>query len=223
MKARMSLILIAAIGCSLTTTTAFAQFHLPKVLGGDSTASSNGSAQQGSDALVKSFIASQTEVLRAQSLLAQAYGLKDEAKLCDDQAEALQSTSVDTDTLKKTVEVSDAANQQITSEQQKQSALTAEEKQYYAQSLPHFAKGVIGTHDVIEKAASFTSSLKNSGSSMASLGMGIGKLKSGMYVAKATPAYSKNLFDVFRKTMSISRSNGVKTPSDATAALGSLD
>lgn len=222
MKARMSLILTVAIGCSLATTAAFAQFHLPKALGG-STTSSSGAAQSGSDALVKSFVVSQTEVLRAQSLLAQAYGLKDQAKLCDDQATALQSTSVDTDTLKKTVEVSDAANQQITGEQQKQSALTAEEKRYYAESLPHFAKGVIGTRDLVEKAASFISNLKSSGSSMAGLGMGMAKLKSGMYVAKAAPAYSKSLFDVFRKTMSISHTNGVKTPSDATAALGSLD
>lgn len=224
MKTRMSLILTAAIGCTFATTAALAQFHLPKALGGSSAAtSSSTSPQQGSDALVRSFIASQTEVLRAQSLLAQAYGLKDQAKLCDDQATALQSTSVDTDTLKKTVEVSDSANEQITTQQKKQSALTAEEKQFYAESLPHFAKGVIGTHDVIEKAASFTSSLKSSGSLMTSMGMGMGKLKDGIYVAKATPAYSKSLFDVFRKTMTISKSNGVKTPSGATAALGSLD
>lgn len=223
MNARKSLILAAAISCSFATTAAFAQFHLPKALGGSSASagsSSNGSPEQGQDALVKSFVASQTEVLRAQSLLAQAYGLKDQAKLCSDQANALQSTSVDTDTLKKTVEVSDQANEQISSEQQKQSALSAEEKQYYADSLPHFAKGVIGTHDVIEKAASFTSSMKGSAMSM---GMGMTKLKSGMYVAKATPSYSKSLFDVFRKTMEISHTNGVKTPSDATAALGSLD
>lgn len=198
-------------------------FNLSSPLGGSSSsgATDNMAAQ---DALVKSFVASQIEVFKAQSLLAQAYGLKDQAKLCDDQANTLQSTSVDSDTLKKTVDLSNNAMDQISDQQKKQASLTDEEKRFYVQSLPHFALGVIGTHDVVEKAATFTSGVKNSGSSVGGLlSMGTSKLASGMFIAKATPSYSKNLFDVFRKTVTIGENSGVKAPADVTSALGSLD
>jgi hypothetical protein len=155
--------------------------------------------------------------------LAQAYGLKDQAKLCDDQQKALQSTSLDTPTLEKTVDISSKANDEISAQQAKQTTLTTEEKEYYAQSLPHFAKGVLGTHDVIVQAEKFTSTAKGSMSGLSGLTTGMTKLKAGAFVAKSTPSYSKNLFDVFRKTMTISQNNGVKVPADATQALGGLE
>jgi len=209
----------------LVATSANAQFHLPSALGGSAAASPSSSAGDpmvAQDALVKSFVGSQIEVLTAQSLLAQAYGLKDQADLLDSQQRALQGGAVDTDTLKKTVDISSKANDEITEQQDKKTVLTAEEKGYYSQSLPHFAKGVMGTHGVIAQAAKFTSAAKGSMTGLSGLGGGLTKLKAGAFVARSTPSYSKNLFDVFRKTMSISQSNGVKTPSDATQALGSL-
>lgn len=210
----------------LVATSANAQFHLPSALTGSTTASStsgSGDAMVAQDALVKSFVGSQIEVLAAQSLLAQAYDLKDSAASIDAQQRALQSGTVDTDTLKKTIDVSDKANDEITAKQNEKTTLTTEEKGYYSQSLPHFAKGIIGTHEVIAQAAKFTSVAKSSMTGLSGLTSGLTKLKAGAYVVSATPSYSKSLFDVFRKTMSISQNNGVKAPSDATQALGSLD
>jgi hypothetical protein len=155
-------------------------------------------------------------------LLAKAYDLKDSAGELELQQKALQGGAVDKDTLKKTIDISDKANEEITAQQSKQTTLTAEEKEYYQQSLPHFAKGVLGTREVIVQAQKFTSVAKGSMSGMGALSGGMTKLKAGAYVATATPSYSKNLFDVFRKTMSISQSNGVKIPSDATQAVGEL-
>jgi hypothetical protein len=60
-------------------------------------------------------------------------------------------------------------------------------------------------------------------SGLSGLTTGMTKLKAGAFVAKSTPSYSKNLFDVFRKTMTISQNNGVKVPADATQALGGLE
>jgi hypothetical protein len=217
------LFLAASITLGLfAATSASAQFHLPTSLSSTSSGSST-DALAAQDALVKSFVASQSEVLAAQSLLAQAYGLKDQAKLCDDQQKALQSTSLDTPTLEKTVDISSKANDEISAQQAKQTTLTTEEKEYYAQSLPHFAKGVLGTHDVIVQAEKFTSTAKGSMSGLSGLTTGMTKLKAGAFVAKSTPSYSKNLFDVFRKTMTISQNNGVKVPADATQALGGLE
>jgi hypothetical protein len=216
-------LIVGSVVAGLFATTSANAFNLPSALGGSS---SNGATDNMAtqDALVKSFVASEIEVLTAQSLLEQAYGLKDEAKLCEDQAKSLQSTSVDSDTLKKTVDVSNKAMDVITAQQSKQSSLSDEEKQYYIQSLPHFAKGIIGTHDVVSKAATFTSGLKNAGTNVGSLlSVGTSKLGAGMFIAKSTPSYSKNLFDVFRKTVTIGQNNGVKAPADVTSALGGLD
>lgn len=221
-------LIVANVVAGLFAATSAHAFGLPTALGGSPSGNSSSSGATDNlaaqDALVKSFVASEIEVLTAQSLLEQAYGLKDQAKLCDDQAKALQSTSVDSDTLEKTVDVSNQANQLITDQQGKESKLSDEEKQYYIQSLPHFAKGIIGTHDVVSKAATFTSGLKNSGSNVGSLlSIGASKLKSGLFIAKSTPTYSKNLFDVFRKTVTIGQSSGVKAPADVTSALGGLE
>ncbi|MGF6609353.1 hypothetical protein OKW45_004275 [Paraburkholderia sp. WSM4175] len=227
MKPVKTLIVYSVVAALFATTSASA-FNLSSALGGSSSSgsSSNGATDNMAtqDALVKSFVASEIEVLTAQSLLEQAYGLKDEAKLCEDQAKSLQSTSVDSDTLKKTVDVSNKAMDVITEQQSKQSSLSDEEKQYYIQSLPHFAKGIIGTHDVVSKAATFTSGLKNTGTNIGSLlSVGTSKLAAGMFIAKSTPSYSKNLFDVFRKTVTIGENNGVNAPADVTSALGGLD
>lgn len=223
MKIKLAVGIAAAL---LVATSANAQFHLPSALGGSPSAGStsgSGDPMVAQDALVKSFVGSQIEVLAAQSLLAQAYGLKQSADDIDALQRALQSGTVDTDTLKKTIDVSDKANDEITAKQNEKTTLTAEEKGYYSQSLPHFAKGVIGTHDVIAQVAKFTSAAKGSMTGLSGLTGGLTKLKAGAFVARSTPSYSKNLFDVFRKTMSISQNNGVKAPSDATQALGSLD
>jgi hypothetical protein len=203
-------------------TTASAQFHLPTSLGSATSSNSSSDALAAQDALVKSFVASQSEVLAAQSLLAQAYGLKDQAAACDAQQKALESIGTDTNALQKTVDVSNSANDAIEAQQAKQTTLTAEEKEYYAQSLPHLAKGVIGTHDVVVQAEKFTTTAKGSMTGLSGLTTGLAKLKAGAFIAKSTPSYSKNLFDVFRKTMTISQNNGVKVPSDATQALTNL-
>ena len=146
MKARYIVFAIATSG--LFASPVFAQFHLSRLLGGTPSAAGTGTGTGSQDALVATFVSSQTEVLQAQSLLSQAYGLKDQAKLCDDQVTALKSTSVDKDTLKRTVEVSEATNKLITAQQNSRDKLSATEKQYYVQSLPHLARGIAGTRAV---------------------------------------------------------------------------
>jgi hypothetical protein len=126
MKSVKALLIGSMLAGLFTASAANAQLSLSSVMGGSSSGSSSNAAGgnlAAQDALVKSFVASQIEVLTAQSFLAQAYGLKDQALLCDEQAKALQSTSVDTDTLKKTVDVSDQTNDLITAQQNKESTL----------------------------------------------------------------------------------------------------
>jgi hypothetical protein len=217
-----SVVLAACIISGLSSATvANAGIHFPGI-GSNSNSSSSSDVLAAQDSLVRSFVASQREILTAQSLLAKAYGLKDQAEACDVQEKALESAGTDTDALKKTVDVSNAANEAISAQQAKQATLTAEEKGYYGQSLPHFAKGVVGTRDVVVQAEKFTTSAKGSMTGLSGLAGGMTKLKAGAFIARSVPSYSKSLFDVFRKTLSIGRNNGVSVPDDATQALSSL-
>ncbi|RAP58105.1 hypothetical protein [Oleiagrimonas sp. MCCC 1A03011] len=188
---------------------------------GHSKSNTDMSASQ--DALVKDFVGSQKEVLTAQALLSRAYGMKDQAEQLEAEQKALSSGSVDESSLKKTVEISKAANKKIAEKQAKQVKLNAEEKKAYSASLPHFAKGVLGTRKTVQEAEKFASSVKSSaGGGLAGLASGFGKLKEGLYIAKATPGYSKELYTVFKKTVMIGKKNGVTVPANATDALGGL-
>lgn len=214
----MSLLVLAG-GASI----AQAQFKLPGALGGASSSGSSDAAVT-SDALVTSFIQSNTQILTAQKFLALAYDQKDKAALLESEAKALQSDGVGADELKKAVELSQKTNEELAAKQAEKAKLSEQEKQYYVQSLPYFVRGVAGTKKLVGEVASFGSSSKQSmmGGGLSALRGGMGKLKEAMVIAKATPGYSKSVFDTFRKTVMIGKSNKVKMPADATAALAGL-
>lgn len=202
--------------------TASAQFHMPKL--GGSSQSQSSDAQAAQTKLVKNFVAAQTETLTAQALLAQAYGLKSQAAACQVQIKALKSSGTDKDTLKKTVDISNSANKAIAAQQVKHTTLSAKKKDYYAKSLPHFVKGLIGTRKLVTESSQFLQTAKSSATSSGLSGLvgGATKLKAGLFVAKSIPSYAKSLADVVRKTVSIGKKNGVKIPDNATSVLGSL-
>lgn len=202
--------------------TASAQFHVPKL--GGSSQSQSSDAQAAQTKLVKNFVAAQTETLTAQALLAKAYGLKSQAAACQVQINALKSSGTDKDTLKKTVDISNSANKAIAAQQATHTKLSVKGKDYYAKSLPHFVKGLVGIRKLVTESSQFLETAKSSASSSGLGGLvgGATKLKAGLFVAKAMPSYAKNLTDVVRKTVSIGKKNGVKIPDNATSALGSL-
>lgn len=217
MRSLKSAAIALCVSGALFAGSAYAgpQFHLPH-FGSSSTASAPNEG-----AMVQSFVQSQGQILAAQVLLAKAYGLKDQAAACQAQETALKSSGVDADVLKKTVDVSNSANAAIATQQSKQAALTTQEKTYYAQSLPHFAEGVLGTRKVAQEAEQFAGAAHGS-MGLSALSGGLTKLHAAEFIAQAMPSYSKSVYSVFRKTVEIGRNNGVQVPANATAALGSL-
>jgi hypothetical protein len=178
-----------------------------------------GASQQ---ALITDFVGSQREILQAQVLLERAYGFKGKAELLQAQQKALSSGPISENSLKTTVELSRSANKQIAAEQAKQGALTSQEKAAYTASLPHFADGMIGTAKTVTAAENFATSAESGGGGLVGMLSGVDKLKVGLYIAKVTPAYSKELYSVFKKTVMVGQKNGVTIPANATDALGSL-
>jgi hypothetical protein len=219
---------IAAATLLAAAGSAQAQFKLPSILGGPApaTVAINGSDTAVSqNSLVRTFIASQTELLAAQQELALAYDLKDQSALIASEQQALSSGGVtEAARIKTSIQVSSDANAAIAAKQAEQTTLSEEGKQHYIASLPHFLKGIIGTRQLILEATRFGDATKNSiaGGGLAGLASGITQVKAGAYVVMSTPAYSKQVFDAFRKTVSIAQSSGVKMPSDATNALTDL-
>lgn len=216
----ISVFLVAGVG------VVHAQFKLPGALSGLAGGSNPGQATESvsNDTLVSSFIATNQEILTAQKFLALAYDQKDKAALLDSEAQALQSTGVGADELKKAVELSNKTNEELAARQTEKTQFSEQEKQYYVQSLPHFVRGLAGTRQLVEQVKSFGANAKGSlargGLSM--LGSGMGKMKAAAFVVKATPGYAKGVFDTFRKTVAIGKSNNVKMPADATSALAGL-
>lgn len=215
-----SLVLAAGMG------VAHAQFKLPGALSGLTGGSSpaQGTENVSNDTLVSTFIATNQEILTAQKFLALAYDQKDKAALLDSEAKALQSTGVGADELKKAVELSNKTNEELAAKQAGKTQFSAEEKQYYIQSLPHFIRGLAGTKQLLDQVKNFGANAKGSLASggMSMLGSGVGKVKAAAFVVQATPGYAKGVFDTFRKTVSIGKSNDVKMPADATSALAGL-
>jgi hypothetical protein len=225
---------VLALALSTACTAALAgAFPIKLPLGGskDSAATTSaandaaGDPAVAQDGMVRTFVASQLEVLAAQHELALAYDLKDQAAiLASEQASLSSGGTLEAKALQTSMERSEAANAAIAEKQAQQATLSEEGKQHYVNSLPHFAKGVVGTRQLLGEVTHFTSSMKASatGGGLAGLGGGMTKLKAGMVIAKGTPSYSKSVFDMFRKTLSIGQSNGVKAPADATSALAGL-
>lgn len=223
MKAKNIVLAACIVSGLFSATVANAGLHLPG-FGSSSPNSSpptNSSPPNAVDSLIGSFVGSQREILAAQYLLAKAYGLKDQAEACEVQEKALESTGLDADALKKAVDVSNSANDAISAQQARRATLTAAEKDYYGQSLPHLIKGVIGTRNVIVLTEKIVGSAKGSGG-VSVLSAGFTKMREVTFIARSVPSYSKSLFDVFRKTVSIGRNNGVSVPDNATQALSSL-
>lgn len=215
-----SLVLVTGVG------VAQAQFKLPGKLGGLMGGSSapQGAESVSNDALVQSFVASNAEILTAQKFLSLAYDEKGKAAELDAEAQAIQSPGVGADELKKAVELSNKTDEELAAKQAKKEQLSAEEKQYYVQSLPHFVKGVTGTRQLLDQVRKMGSNPEGAltGGGMNMISSGASKMKAAMFVVKATPSYSKSVFDTFRKTVSIGKSNNVKMPADATSALTGL-
>jgi hypothetical protein len=212
-----SFVLVAGMG------VAHAQMKLPG-LGGltGNTNAAQGTESVTNDTLVQSFIATNQEILTAQKFLALAYGQKDKAALLEAEAQALQSSGVGADELKKAVELSNKTNEELAAMQAEQTQLSEEGKKSYLQSLPHFVRGVAGTKQLVDQVEKFGANAKGSLTGGSMLGAGMGKMKSAMFVAEATPNFAKGVFDTFRKTVSIGQSNKVKMPADATSALAGL-
>lgn len=184
--------------------------QLGGLLGGSKAAGNAGAdvgAQQ--DSLVRSYVAAGKDVLTANGHLAAALGIKAQAVDAAATSDALSLKSVEAND--KAISTDAAA---ISTALKSGAALKdGEAKVTYAKGLLSLAMGVKKYMSLGKDAQGFSSSL----SGVSPLQMG--KLQSGIYVAKNLPTSVTNLTDVLKNAVEFGKSNGVEIPKDATSLL----
>ncbi|WP_159016967.1 hypothetical protein [Cognatiluteimonas profundi] len=172
------------------------------------------------DALVSSFVAAQAETLVAQIAFSKAFGLKEQAATLQAEHDALGKGPLDKDGLAKLTSTTSDANTALNAKLASETVVSAEGKKDYATGLGHYLRAVVQTLALTKQVQGFTTSLTQG--SMFQRGQMLTKLAVGAYVAKATPGFSKVLYDTSKKAVTFATKNKIPVPKDATSALGSL-
>lgn len=201
-------IIAAALGLSLAmgSGVALAQFGgLAKLGGGSASASAGISAED----LVKKYVSGTKNVLKADTSLLSALGLKDQAARAELSAKNLTEGATSS-------ALEDAAkiqteNSKLMAEKfaEKKIVLDAEGKKNYAKGLLELAQG-------IKDYTGMGSDVKNFKPSPTSIGAAAG---AAMYVVKSLPDNTTNLMSTLKRAVEFAKENKIEIPAEATSLL----
>lgn len=170
-------------------------------------ASADIGAQQ--DSLVRTYLAAGKNVLTANVHMTEALGIK--AKSINDAASADAFSAKDIEAQDKAISADSAA----IAESLKSGATLKDEvaKTKYAQGLVSLAVGVKKYVDMSKEAQGFASGVSTASP------LQMGKLQSGIYIAKSLPGSVTNLTGVLKSAIDFARKNGVEVPAEATSVI----
>lgn len=216
------LILIFAVSVS-----SFA-FNFPKApsLGKKKTSSPSvdGSTAQQTK-LIKDYMGAELKYTEANLLMAKAFDLKDELEALETEKEVLSQGNVMTkDEIKKHRVTSGAVRSKINTKMAEGAVLSAEGKAYYGKSLEKYFEGVIATKGLVDTAKSTLDGAKSviSNASFMEKSKLAKTFKEALYLAPKIPGDAKLALETGSKYVTYAKSNHVKVPKNATAALGDL-
>jgi hypothetical protein len=207
--------IVAAAALLTLPLSSMAQINFLKAIpglgGGEASADSAG---QG-NTLVTGFVAANKEVLMANSLMAEALGLKEEAATLKATSDALTdgATKGNLEDASKAVSTSTDA---VAAAMAKQPKLDAASKAKYQAGVGRLGTGMLRYIALRGPAASFSTSIKTVNPLM------LTKLQSGMYVMTQLPTSISNLSTSLQNATAFSKSNDIPVPPDATKALAAL-
>lgn len=208
----MKKVIVLSFACALLAASPLSHAQFGNLLnsvksGGGSSAGADMGAQQ--DQLVRTYVAAGKDVGSANVHLADALGIKVQA--IDDTATSDTVSAKDIEAQDKAISASAATF----SEALKSGATLKdnEAKVKYAKGLLFLATGVKKYTNMGKDAQSFTAGL----SSVSPLQLG--KLQSGVYIAKSVPTSLSNLSSVLKSAVDFARTNGVEIPKEATSLI----
>lgn len=207
-------LLVAGLALALSAGHAHAGLKLP-TLGKSDTTAAPSQAPSG-DALVDAFLKSHGSVVAAQQALANALDMKAEVAKLDAEVKRLGGGQLDIDAMKKSRETSEAIDAEIEKKLAAKPQFTAAQREQFTAGLVHYGTAVLGARNLLTQAQQFTASV---GSNPMSL---VGKARTALWVGKETPGYVSGLGGTTRQLFAFAKSNGIKPPANATAALDGL-
>lgn len=215
---RSALLGIATLGCLPTLASAFKLQDIGNALKGNNNNAqpvANGNMTGENDTLVRGYNAANKDVLLANSIMAEALGLKDAAAASKATAEALTDGST-----KGNLE---DANKAVSSSTQAVSAELAKGPQLDDAAKVKFGKGAEKLAHGVQKyvalqgpVAQFSTGLKNAPLTM------LPRLQAGVYVMTQLPGGLSTAVRSLKQVVAFSKSNNIPVPSDATKAMESL-
>lgn len=217
--------IVLAFGLAAASFPADAQLSkLRNMVGGSSSSDASASAvpdEAAQEALVQTFVNSQSHSLRAQASFAQAFGLAEQVQLLEAERLALTSGSVSTDDMRKARSVSESVQAALDERQAQQPELTGEARTHYTQGLVALAESLLEARKLSGEASNFTSGMSNLGpAQLATVGR---KLVAGAWVAKESPGYVRGLYNSSKSAFTFARAANIDVPANADSMLDALD
>lgn len=209
------LVVATILVCAIAPAQAQFKFELPS-LGSKPSVGETAATPPSGDALVTTFQQSQASVLIAQSTLAEALGLKDQAMLAQAEVKRLSSGQLDLDGMKKNRELSDGLQLDIAARMATQPQLTADARAKFSTGLFQYLQAVAGARNLLVQSQQYFSSVGANPMAV------MGKAKSALWVGKETPGYVKGLVSTSKVMLEYAKRNAIKTPANATAELDGL-
>ena len=216
---KIQTVIASAILTLGASTAAHAQFSLPSIPGVKGLGGSGGApaADLGSqqDGLVRGYVAANKDVLDANSLMADALGLKTAAA-----TSAATSASLTEGATKDSLEESNkavaASTSAVAAEMAKKPVLDANAKAIYGKGLILLASGVNKFAGVGKNVSSMGSSLKSASP------LQLPKLQSAFYIVTNFPTSMTNVTGALKNAISFAQSQDIPVPVDANDALKAL-
>ncbi len=210
---------LVAVGCLPSLASAFKLGDLGNALKGNSNASTNNDAGNGmsgeNDSLVRGYNAANKDVLLANSIMADALGLKDAAAASKATAEALTdgATKGNLQDANKAVSSSTEA---VAAELAKGPKLDDAAKAKFGKGAEKLAHGVQKYVALQGPVTQFSTGLRSAPLTM------LPRIQAGVYVVSQLPGGLSTAVRSLKQVVAFSKSNNIPVPPDATQAMAAL-
>ena len=211
----LTLVLYASGLVLLAAPAVFAQFSLPNfgAVGSSKSDGAEGNESGQQDQLVRAYVAADKEVLTAQSLMAEAVGLKDRAAMLKSTAQALGDGATKGN-LADADKIQSEASKEISARlNDKNLKMDANSKALYSSGLSSLGGSILKYIGLRPLVTNFANTLK------ASPMLALTKLSAGAYVVTSLPGNAKNVYETLSYTTAYAKNNDIPVPANATKAL----
>jgi hypothetical protein len=216
MKTKPTL-LAAVVACTMLSPLSMAQFpKLPGALSG-LTGDSSSEATTQQDQLVKAYVDADKDVLKAQSKMADAVGLKERAAKLNAASDALGAGAT-----KDSLEASETEQSEASKEIQaklKDGNLQMDEagKKKFADAMGDLGRGITKYTKLKGPIANFQATVTKGGAAGALTA--VSKLGVGKFIITSAPSNLRNMSSTLSSSIAYAKSHDIPVPADATAAI----